>query len=119
MAKTELQQALDTIKKYCEKPKGKSFHEHMDNASLKQRIETLQSNFLLYVDHQTIWYSHKKHYEEMVKKDPKNQKEYWEDLIDHPNYTDVILSEKQRKDCIQSLKWLLNDVKACISHLEK
>jgi thioesterase domain-containing protein len=119
MAKTELQQALDTIKKHCEKPKGKSFHEHMDNASLKQRIETLQSNFLLYVDHQTIWYSHKKHYEEMVKKDPKNQKEYWEDLIDHSNYTDVVLSEKQRKDCIQALGWLLNDVKACIAHLEK
>jgi hypothetical protein len=55
----------------------------------------------------------------MVKKDPKNQKEYLEDLIDHPNYTDVVLSEKQRKDCIQSLGWLLNDVKACIAHLEK
>ena len=47
MAKNELQQALDTIKKYCAQPKQKSFYEHMDNASLKQRIETLQSNFFL------------------------------------------------------------------------
>jgi hypothetical protein len=119
MAKSELQQALDTIKKHCAQPKQKSFYEHMDNASLKQRIETLQGNFLHYVDHQTIWYSYKKLMEERIKKDPKHEKEYVEDFYDHPNYTDVVLSEKQRKDCIQALGWLLNDVKACIAHLEK
>ena len=118
MAKTELQHALEVIKKHCEQPKGKSFYEHMDSASLKQRIESLKSNFLHYVDHQTIWFSHKKHYEDMVKKDPKNQKEYLEELIDHPNYTDVELSKKQREDCIEALKWFERDIKACISHLE-
>lgn len=107
MAKNELQQALDTIKKYCAQPKQKSFYEHMDNASLKQRIETLQSNFLHYVDHQTIWWA----YNQLEAQDPT--------LKDHPNYTKVELSKKQREDCIQSLKWLERDVKACISHLEK
>jgi hypothetical protein len=108
MAKNELQQALDTIKKYCAQPKQKSFYEHMDNASLKQRIETLQSNFLHYVDHQTIWYAHT----QFRKTDPTH-------FVDHPNRIDVELSKKQREDCIQSLGWLLNDIKACISHLEK
>jgi hypothetical protein len=107
MAKTELQQALEIIKKHCEQPKGKSFYEHMDNASLKQRIETLKSNFLQYVDHQTIWYSHN----QAIKKGSKS-------MVNHPNYTNVELSKKQVEDCIQALRWFEQDIKACISHLE-
>lgn len=118
MAKTELQQALEVIKRHCDKPKGKSFDEYMQTATLKQRIESVTGKFLHYVDHQTIWFAHKKFYEDAVKKDPDNQKEYFGDLTDHPNYVDVVLSKKQREDCIQALKWLERDVKACISHLE-
>lgn len=115
----ELKQAFDTIKKYCEQPKGKSFHEYMDGASLKQRIESLKGKFLHYVDHQTIWFSYKQITAERIKKDPKNEKKYLEDLMDHPNYTDVILSERQRKDCIDALEWFKRDIEACISHLKK
>jgi hypothetical protein len=108
MAKNELQQALDTIKKYCAQPKQKSFYEHMDNASLKQRIETLKSHFLQYVDHQTIWYSHN----QAIKKGAKS-------MSNHPNYTNVELSKKQREDCIDALEWFKKDIEACISHLQK
>jgi len=103
----ELKQALEVIKKHCDTPKGKSFYEHMDGASLKQRIETLKSNFLHYVDHETIWYAHT----QIRKKEPTH-------FIDHPNRKDVELSKKQREDCIQALKWLERDIKACIGHLE-
>jgi hypothetical protein len=108
MAKTELQHALDVIKKHCEKPKSKNFYEHMDSASLKQRIETLKSNFLQYVDHQTIWYSHN----QAIKKGSKS-------MVNHPNYTNVELSKKQREDCIDALQWFEKDIQACISHLKK
>ena len=104
----ELKQALEVIKKHCDTPKGKSFYEHMDGASLKQRIETLKSNFLHYVDHQTIWYSHN----QAIKNGDSSMK-------DHPNYTNVELSKKQREDCIQALHWFERDIKACISHLSK
>jgi hypothetical protein len=104
----ELKQALEVIKKHCDTPKGKSFYEHMDGASLKQRIETLKGNFLHYVDHQTIWYSHN----QAIKNGASSMK-------DHPNYTNVELSKKQREDCIQALHWFERDIKACISHLSK
>ena len=104
----ELKQALEVIKKHCETPKGKSFYERMDSSSLKQRIEILQSQFLHYVDHQTIWYKHT----QLRKKDPNH-------FSDHPDRVDIEFSNKQREDCIQALRWLEADVKACISHLEK
>lgn len=104
----ELKNAFDTIKKYCEQPKQKSFYEYMDNSSLKQRIESLKSNFLHYVDHQTIWYSHNQE----IKKGDKS----W---LKHPCYLNVELSKKQREDCINSLEWFKKDIEACISHLKK
>ena len=116
---TELKNALAVIKKHCETPKGKSFYEYMDTASLKQRIESLKSNFLHYVDHQTIWYSHKQRAAELIKKDPNNEKEYLEDLMDHPSYINVELSKRQREDCIDALEWFKKDIEACISHLKK
>ena len=103
----ELKQALEVIKKHCETPKRKSFEEVMDGASLKQRIESISGQFTHYVDHQTIWYAHT----QQRKKDPKH-------FVDHPCRIDVELSKKQREDCIQALKWLERDVKACIGHLE-
>jgi hypothetical protein len=79
----------------------------MDGASLKQRIESIKGNFLHYVDHQTIWYAHT----QIRKKDPNH-------FVEHPSRIDVELTKKQREDCIQALKWLESDVKACIKHLE-
>ena len=116
---TELKQALEVIKKHTSQSKTKSFYERMDNASLKQRIETLRGQFVHYVDHQTIWYSYKQRVAERIKTDPNNEKEYLEDLYDHPNYTDVNLTEKQRKDCLQELEWFKKDVEYCIGHLKK
>ena len=104
----ELKHALEVIKKHCDTPKGKSFDEYMQNATLKQRIESITGKFLHYVDHQTIWYAHT----QQRKKDPTH-------FVDHPDRIDVELSKKQREDCIQALKWLERDVQACISHLEK
>jgi hypothetical protein len=104
----ELKQALEVIKKHCDTPKGKSFYEYMEAASLKQRIESLKSNFLHYVDHQTIWYLHT----QLRKIEPDHFK-------DHPNRIDVELSKKQREDCIDSLQWFKKDIEACINHLKK
>ena len=115
----ELKQALEVIKKYTSQPKKKDFYEVMYNASLKQRIETIKGLLLHYVDHQTIWYSYKQRVAERIKADPNNEKEYLEDLYDHPNYIDVSLSERQRKDCLDALHWLEQDVKACKAHLKK
>jgi hypothetical protein len=106
---TELKQALEVIKKHCETPKGKSFYEHMDGASLKQRIESLKSNFLHYVDHQTINYM----FTQLDKKHPEHN------YFDHPTRFKVELSKKQREDSIQALKWFKRDIEACISHLEE
>lgn len=115
----ELKQALEVIKKHCNQPQRKDFYERMDGLSLKQRIETIKGLLLHYVDHQTIWYSYKQIVAERIKSDPNNEKEYLEDLYDHPNYTDVNLTERQRKDCLDALHWLEQDVKACKAHLTK
>ena len=101
----ELKQALEVIKKHCDTPKRKSFEEVINNASLKQRIEILKSNFLHYVDHQTIHYM----YTQIKKKNPD-----WDG-----DYNVVELSKKQVEDCIQALTWFEQDIKACIAHLKK
>ena len=108
----ELKQALEVIKKHCDTPKGKSFSEHMDSASLKQRIETLKSNFLHYVDHQTINYQKT----QIEKEHPGTFTGEFEEYI---QYTPVELSKKQREDCIQALHWFEQDIKACIAQLNK
>lgn len=107
--KNELKQALEIIKKHCETPKGKSFYEYMDGASLKQRIASLKSNFLHYVDSQTIWYLHTQN--------EKKHEDYWLGTK-HPNYKVVELTKKQREDCIGELEWFKRDIEACISHLK-
>lgn len=102
----ELKQALEVIKKHCDTPKGKSFDEYMQGASLKQRIEGITGKLLHYVDSQTIWWMY------------NQNEEKFESMKNHPNYKKVELSKKQREDSIQALKWLKRDVEACISHLE-
>jgi len=103
----ELKNALEVIKKHCDTPKGKSFDERMQTSTLKQRIEGIKGQFLHYVDSETIWYAHT----QIRKQDPTH-------FADHPDRKDIELSKKQRQDCIQVLKWLESDVKACIKHLE-
>jgi hypothetical protein len=105
----ELKNALEVIKRHCDTPKGKSFDEYMSTSSLKQQIATLRGRFVSYIDHQTICY----YYTQLDKKYPEAE------YFDHPTREKVELTEKQRKDCIQELKWFLNDVEACISHLQK
>lgn len=104
----ELKQAIDTIKKYCEQPKRKSFEEVMETASLKGRVSTLKSYFLHYVDNITIWYFHN----QAIKAGKSS-------MNTHPNYQKVELSNKQREDAIQELEWFKSDIEACISHLKK
>ena len=104
---TELKQALEVIKKHTSQPKGKSWRERMDGASLKQRIETLNSELLHYVDHQTIWYCH----HQIAQKQPGH-------FEDHPNYMKVELSKRQKEDCLDALKRMNRDLEACIGHLE-
>jgi len=101
----ELKNALEVIKKHCTEPKGKSYYEYMDSSPLKRRIETLKSNFLHYVDHQTIHY----HYTQFKKKNPD-----WDG-----DYNVVELSKKQVDECIQELEWFKKDIEACIAHLKK
>lgn len=104
----ELKNALAVIKKHCDTPKGKSFDEYMQSATLKQRIESIKGKFLHYVDNQTIWYAHN----QRIKQGDSS-------MLDHPDYKNVELSKKQREDCIQVLEWLKRDVEDCISHLKK
>jgi hypothetical protein len=101
----ELKNALEVIKKHCDTPKRKSFEETMNGYSLSRRIESLKSYFLHYVDHQTINY----HYTQFKKKNPD-----WDG-----EFNVVELTNKQREDCLQALRWFENDIKACISHLKK
>ena len=92
----------------------KTYFETMDGYSLKRRIESINSLLLHYVDHQTIWYAHAQH----AKQDPENQEMLEQMNREHPNYTEVILTNKQKKDSIEALEILLRDVKACIGHLK-
>lgn len=105
----ELKQALEVIKKHCNTPKEKSFYEHMNSAPLHRQISFLRGKFVHYIDRKTIGYL----YTQLDKKNP--EAEYFEDN----SRVRVELTNKQRKDSIQELKWFLNDVKACIAHLEE
>ena len=81
----------------------------MKNKSLSKRIESIKGEFLHWVDNQTLWYSHNVR----IKKNPNDP------FLDHPDYKLVELSERERKNSIELLQWLLRDVEACINHLEK
>ena len=108
----ELKQALEVIKKHCDTPKGKSFYEQMDGASLKQRIEILKGNFVQYVDHQTINYK-------KTQIEKQNPGTFTGEFSEYNEYIPVELSKKQLEDCLQTLHWFEQDIKACIAHLKK
>jgi hypothetical protein len=100
----ELKNALRLITEKCKQP---NFYEVMESSTLKQRIQHLKGNFVHFVDHQTIWYSH-----------GVNIKKGKSSFDTHPQYTKVELTKKQRQECIQELIWLERDVQACIAHLK-
>jgi hypothetical protein len=101
----ELKNALKLITEKCKEP---NYHQTMNAKSLSQRIESLKADFLHYVDYDTIWYSHGVR----IKKNPDDS------FKDHPDYRLVELSERERKNALESLQWLLRDVEQCIGHLE-
>lgn len=112
MAKSELQQALDTIKKYCAQPKEKSFQERMECSTLKQRIEILKSEFLHYVDHITINYK-------KTQIEKENPGTFTGEFEEYNQYIPIELNKKTIEDCLQTLHWFEQDIKACIAHLKK
>ncbi len=101
----ELKNALKLITEKCNEP---NFVLQMQNKSLSQRIDSLKSTFLHFVDHETIWYSHT----QRIKKNPNDS------FADHDDFHVVELSSREKANSIEALKWFLKDIEACISHLE-
>ena len=101
-----IKHALKLITEKCKQP---NHHNQMMSKTLSQRIESIKGEFLHYVDNETIWYSHGVR----IKKNPNDS------FRKHPDYKLVELSKKERQKSIEALGWLLRDVEACISHLEK
>jgi len=99
-------QLKDALALIAEKCKEVNHHEQMTKKSLPQRVESLHSELLHYVDRLTINY----HKTQLAKKNPED----WED----DEYTKVNLSKSQVKKTIEALHWLEQSVKACINHLE-
>jgi hypothetical protein len=82
-----------------------NFHEQLEKQSLSNRVSTLRSQFLSFVDNETINYALTQHYKI------------------HPNtlekdYRVVELSNKQKQDVIEQMKYFIKDIEACIAHLE-
>ena len=101
----ELKDALTLIAEKCKEPNR---YQQMTKKSLSKRIESIKGEFLHWVDNQTIWYSHGVR----IKKNPNDS------FKDHPDYKLVELTERERKQSIEALEWLLEDVKQCINHLQ-
>ena len=99
----ELQEALKLITEKCKQP---NFYEQLENQSLSNRLATLKSAFLRYVDSETINYSKTK----MVEKNPERK--------DNLQYRHVELSKREREKAIEEMHWFIQDLEACISHLE-
>ena len=99
----QLKEALALIAEKCKEP---NHHTQMSKKSLPQRVESLHSELLHYVDTMTINYQKTK----LANKNPED----WDD----DEYTKVELSKSQVKKTIEALHWLEQSVKACIKHLE-
>jgi hypothetical protein len=99
----ELQAALKLINDACKKP---NFYEQLENQSLSNRIASIKSTFLCYVDAETINY----YKTEMVKKDGE--------LRHNMQYRPVDLSKIEREKAIEEMKWFLRDITECINHIE-
>lgn len=101
----QLKDALKLINEKCKEP---NYHRLMISKSLSQRIENLTGQLGFYVRKETIWYAHNVR----IKKNPNDP------FRNHPDYKLVELSERERKNSLEQLHWLLQDVKQCIGHLE-
>jgi len=99
----ELKQAMALIAEKCNEP---NHYQQMKSKSLPNRVESLHSEFLHFVDSMTINY----HKTQLAKANPED----WDD----DEYTNIQLSKSQVKKTIEALHWLEQSVKSCINHLE-
>jgi len=81
----------------------KEVMEQIKKKSLANKIYHVKSDFLMYVDTQTIAY--------FKTKTGLSQEEGHE-------CTPVKLSKQQREDALEALKWFKRDIEQCINHLE-
>jgi hypothetical protein len=99
----ELQAALKLVNDACKKP---NFYEQLESKSLSNRIATIKSAILMYVDSETINY----YKTEMAKKDRERAR--------HMQYRHVELSKREREKAIDEMNWLIQDLVSCINHLQ-
>lgn len=99
----QLKEAMALIAKKCKEP---NHYQQMESKSLPQRVGSLHSEFLHFVDTMTINY----HKTQLAKANPED----W----DSDEYTHTELSKAQVNKTIEALHWLEQSVKACINHLE-
>ena len=103
----ETKNALAFIKQKLEEGEKKSaWPESMEKANLLRRIETLQTEFIWYVDRITINVAKTKHMSD-------------EHKADDDTFKEVILTNGQKRNAIAALLWFKRDIEACISHLEE
>jgi hypothetical protein len=81
-----------------------TYHERLQKQSLTKRIEAIRSDFLVYVDNETINYQKTQHY--------KNIPGY------EDQYRVVQLSKKQKEDAKYQIRMLIRDAQECLQHLE-
>jgi|688.fasta_scaffold350932_1 hypothetical protein len=79
---------------------------NLEKKSLANKVATIKSTFLGYVDTETLNY----YKTQLVMDNP--------DLYNDLDYREVKLSKKQREDAIAELQWFKRDIEACIAHLE-
>ena len=104
----ELKQALKLLNEKCKEKSWKDWSKEIQSKPLNQRIGTIKSLFLSYVDSTTLNY-----YKTQMYKTHKDELEEYDD------YKITELSKGEKEKAIQELQWLLNDVECCISHLKK
>ena len=100
MKNQELQAALKLINEKCKEP---NFYKQLEEKSLSNRIATLKSTFLSYVDAETINYRKT----QIVKNHPDHDLEY----------RPVELSNREIEKALDELHWFKRDIEACINHL--
>jgi hypothetical protein len=98
----KLKEALKVVNEQCKKP---DYYEQMKQKSLFQRVSSLKSNFLHYVDNITINYLKTQH--------EKQQPGCWGD-----HYVPTELSKREIDNSIAEMEWFIRDIQACINHLK-
>jgi hypothetical protein len=79
----------------------------MKQKSLFQRVSSLKSNFLHYVDNITINYAKTQMYK--TSNDP---------LEEYDEYTTIELSKSEKEKAIEYMEYFIKDIQACINHLK-